>query len=172
MQAVDAGAGSGEMLLVRYGAMGEIDQFRSPDTLMAGTTVVVETARGPQLGIVIAKAKNGDADESASRPVLRVANSEDQHAAERLRLASQQAFPEWEARIQEWSVDLQLIDLEQTLDGSKQILYVLNERGPESTKLALHAAAAGFGVIEVQPVGVEGVIANTGGGGCGSCRNK
>lgn len=177
MQLVEASTGDsdptgGQVLLVRFGAMGEIGRFRSAESLASGTHVVVETARGPQLGTVIAKARNGDSDESSSPRVLRVAGEEDQQAADRLRLASQQAFPEWEARIREWSVDLQLIDLEQTLDGNKQILYVLNERGPESTKLALRAAAAGFGVIEVQPVGSDGVIANVGGGGCGSCRNK
>ncbi len=71
-------------------------------------------------------------------------------------------------RIDEWKLSLELIDLEWTLDKSKLILYVLNDRGPESTKLALQAAAAGWGTIEVQPVGPDGPISVSQGGGCGS----
>jgi hypothetical protein len=62
-----------------------------------------------------------------------------------------------------------LIDLEWTLDDAKQILYVLTSRGPDATNLALHAAAEGLGVIEVQPVAAEGLIPlPSEGGGCGS----
>ena len=46
---------------------------------------------------------------------------------------------------------MELIDLEWTLDKSKLILYVLNDRGPEATRLGLQAAAAGLGTVEVQP---------------------
>jgi hypothetical protein len=79
-------------------------------------------------------------------------------------------FPEWITRITEWELMLELIDLEWTLDRQKLILYVLNDRGPDCTKLALQAAAAGLGTIEVQPVTAEGLVtppAST--GGCGSC---
>ena len=65
-------------------------------------------------------------------------------------------------------LDLQLIDLEWTLDRTKLILYVLNERGPDCTKLALQAAAAGLGLVEVQPVDENGLVAVEPSGGCGS----
>ena len=60
-------------------------------------------------------------------------------------------------------------DLEWTLDRQKLVLYVLGGRGPDTTRLALQAAAAGLSVIEVQPVSAEGVVPlPAAGGGCGS----
>ena len=62
-------------------------------------------------------------------------------------------------------------DLEWMLDRKKLILYVLNDRGPECTKLGLQAAAAGLGTVEVQPVGADGPLPVASlGGGCG-CNN-
>ena len=59
------------------------------------------------------------------------------------------------------------MDIEQTLDGEKHILYVLSVRGAETTRLALLAAAAGLGIVSVQPVDAEGIVDGTG-SGCGS----
>ena len=86
----------------------------------------------------------------------------------RVNSSTREAFGVWEDRIRDWKIDVQLIELEWTLDRERLILYVLNERGPECTKLAIQAAAAGFGIIDVQPVGADGV-APLSGGGCGSC---
>ena len=85
----------------------------------------------------------------------------DQHAAE-------VSFPLWTTRVEKWKMQLELIDIERTLDD-RLILYVLNDRSAETTRLALLAAAGGFGVIHVQPVSAEGVVQASGGGGCGSC---
>ena len=88
--------------------------------------------------------------------VLRAAAAEDERTAARLKGECERRVPHLAGRIDEWKLRLELIDLEWTLDKSKLILYVLNERGPECTKLALQAAAAGLGIVEVQPVGPEG----------------
>jgi hypothetical protein len=93
--------------------------------------------------------------------------------AQNLFRESEEAFPLWCARISQWNLNLELIDIEWTLDHQKLILYVLCDRGPDSTKLALQAAAGGFGVIEVQPVASTGLVTipkascGSGGGGCG-----
>lgn len=165
------------VVLIRYGAMGEVARFVNQAGSPAGTVAVVRSPRGEELGTIIGPAKADDAADEADDAadengpaVLRVATSDDHEAARRSRHASEAEFVPWQERIREWNVDLELIDLERTFDG-KLILYVLNDRGPEATRLALKAAAAGFGVIEVQPVGPEGLIAATGGGGCGSCAN-
>ena len=105
--------------------------------------------------------------ESALR-IVRAASIEDEQAANRLKLDCEREFPVWHRRIDEWKVELELIDLEWTLDKSKLILYVLNDRGPECTKLALQAAAAGLGIVEVQPVGPDGPVVQSSAGGCGS----
>jgi PSP1 C-terminal conserved region len=113
--------------------------------------------------------RDGRGPAAASGEVLRIATAEDETAQRRLRNRADAEFSGWARRIAEWEIDLQLIDLEWTLDDAKLVLYVLNERGPECTKLALQAAAAGLGVIEVQPVSAEGLKPQESGGGCGSC---
>ena len=72
----------------------------------------------------------------------------------------------------DWQLQLQLIDVERTLGDDHVILYVLNDQNAETTRLALLAAAAGFGIIHVQPVTADGIVNQTSGGcgsgGCGS----
>ncbi|MFO0976393.1 MAG: hypothetical protein U0996_08345 [Planctomycetaceae bacterium] len=61
-----------------------------------------------------------------------------------------------------------MIDIERTLDR-RLILYVLNEHDPETTRLALLAAAGGHGIIHVQPVTSDGIPPEKSKGGCGDC---
>jgi len=168
-------------LLVRYGAIPEVARFANPQAiaLNRGTQVVVATHRGPELGSVLeqlrpsSEPQSGEALPDPSGEVLRLANDFDRQRAVELRHEAAGEFTGWEQRIAEWRLDLQLIDLEWTIDRSRLILYVLNDRGPECAKLALQAAAGGWGVIDVQPVSMDGLVPReTGqghGGGCGSC---
>lgn len=157
--------------LVRYGAVPEVARCQLADGAAPpsrGDRVVVETHRGPQLGEVLGDVRS-DSEHSTAFTVLRVADATDLDAAREIAQRATSEFDDWVTRVTEWQVDLQIIDLERTLDGSKLILYVLNERGPECTKLAIQAAASGFGVIEVQPVGPDGLVSQPGaGGGCGT----
>lgn len=139
-------------------------------------TVVVETDRGLQLGRVLEQLKPGfdpSKETETEFKLVRLATDQDLEEARRLSEECETAFPQWCARILQWGLNLELIDLEWTLDRSKLIFYVLCERGPDSTKLALQAAASGFGVIEVQPVSATGLVTipqsscGSGGGGCG-----
>lgn len=163
-------------ILARYGAIPEVVRCSMTDGMPAsrGETVVIRTSRGTELAevleIVHPSPEPGVAPPPATSELLRKATPADLQTAERLRRQAQTAFPRWEQRIREWGLDLQLIDLEWLLDESKVVLYVLNERGPECTKLALQAAAAGLGIIDVQPVSADGLVTQpNGGGGCGSC---
>ncbi len=166
------------LALVRYGCVPEVARFETGDVgpLQRDESIVVETPRGLELGRLLdfvkpaAPINGSDESPPATGQVRRIALKADQSKAALLRSRAEQEFAGWEQRIREWNLDLQLIDLEWTLDEAKLILYVLNERGPECTKLALQAAAAGFGVIEVQPVSLEGLKPiESAGGGCGSC---
>ena len=107
--------------------------------------------------------------------VARAATPADLQAARERTRECDESFAGWCDRIVEWDLELELVELEWTLDRQKLILYVLCDRGPDSTKLALQAAATGFGIIEVQPVSATGLVVvekesggcGTGGGGCG-----
>jgi hypothetical protein len=100
--------------------------------------------------------------------IVRLATSEDSERGRQLADECEELFADWCARIVQWNLNLELIELERTLDGEKLILYVLCERGPDSTKLALQAAASGLGIIEVQPVSASGPVQMQTGGSCGS----
>jgi cell fate regulator YaaT (PSP1 superfamily) len=173
-------SGHSSTLLVRYGAIPEVARFANPQALPLdrGTAVVVTTHRGPELGAVLEEVRPSPEPRPGSTPlpdpsgeVLRLATDADCARAADLRREAADEFAGWEQRIAEWRLDLQLIDLEWTIDRSRLILYVLNDRGPECAKLALQAAAGGWGLIDVQPVSLDGLIPrDTGhGGGCGSC---
>lgn len=165
------------VFLIRYGTVPEVARFLDTQgiALQRGDSVIVETHRGLQLGTVLERLKQTVADEETDFRIERLATNDDLTAARALAADCNEAFDTWCTRISQWELNLELIDLEWTLDRQKQILYVLCERGPDSTKLALQAAAAGLGIIEVQPVAATGLVqpeksggsCGSGGGGCG-----
>ena len=164
--------------LIRYGVVPEVARFinDSIELPTRGTYVVVQTDRGLQIGNVLERLK----PQADSAPefetefrLVRVATDEDLSIAREAVRDCEESFASWCARITQWNLNLELIDLERTLDTQKLILYVLCDRGPDSTKLALQAAAGGFGVVEVQPVSATGLVTlpqsscGSGDGGCG-----
>ena len=169
--------------LVRYGAIPEVARSVAADdvTFQRGSEVVVQTHRGLQLGTVLEEcpsrseppARGVDGDRStepeSAFEILRLASDNDRSRHVEFLATCRTDFDAWKQRIIKWHVDVELIDIEKTLDGEKTILYVLCVRGPESTKLAIQAAANGMGVVEVQPVTVEGLVSQPSAGGCGSC---
>ncbi len=160
------------LALVRHGTIAEVSRLRVADGLAIarGELVVAKTHRGIQLGTVLEVKDGAPEEDSHESGILRKATADDEQAQVELMQATHQEFMTWQDRIAQWKLDLQLVDLEWTLDRSKLILYVLNERGPECTRLALNAAASGLGIVEVQPLNSEGPLAaEGGGGGCGSC---
>ncbi len=186
----------GKMYLVRYGAIPEVARFenRQADPLPRGCRVIVQTHRGKEFGTVLEHIErrvervNGTAPPGSSTPVngnaiaaeevidvpaaaeiLRPATDRDFEGYQQLRDAAQADFEAWKARIANWHLKLELIDLEWLVERERLILYVLNTRGPDCTKLAIYAAAAGFDNILVQPVGAEGLVqVEQTGGSCGA----
>ena len=162
---------SEQVALVRYGVIPEVAKFRVPASVTPERRgkVVVETHRGLQLGDCLQLIR--DTSTELSSAVVRSATADDQQTAVRLQTQCSSEFNEWTQRISDWNIAVELLDLEYTLDGSKLILYVLNDRGPDCTRLAIQAAAAGLGIVEVQPVNRDGLVqleSQSGGGGCGS----
>ncbi|WP_437188080.1 PSP1 C-terminal domain-containing protein [Planctomicrobium sp. SH668] len=165
--------------LIRHGAIPEVVKasWEGEVPLQRGAKVVVRTHRGEGIGVVLEAVRPasepGSEEIAANSEVLRLATADDLALQAELARQSKSEFSTWDQRILGWGLDLQLIDLEWTLDRSKIVLYVLNERGPECTKLALQVAAAGLGNVEVQPVSLDGLVTlpppKKSGGGCGSC---
>ncbi|GAB4138771.1 MAG: hypothetical protein Tsb009_07200 [Planctomycetaceae bacterium] len=185
-------------LLVRYGAIPEVARFSATteEVWTRGQSVVVKTHRGTELGTVLeilggsnnssSNGINGTHHEVKTESisdligeshVLRAATSDDLLNFDNTKIDSHKDYDVWRRRIENWNLELELIDLEWTLDREMLILYVLNERGADCTKLSLLAAANGLGNILVQPVDSTGLVqmpasgggCGSGGGGCGSC---
>lgn len=159
--------------LIRYGAIPEVARFRAENLdVCRGDSVVVESHRGLQIGRAlqqVSRSEEVSPDDATGFRVLRVATETDQAELEDTQNQGRLEFDDWQQRIANWNLELELLDLEWTLDREKLILYVINGRGPDCTKLALQAAAAGLGLIEVQPVDASGLVQlETAGGGCGS----
>ena len=167
------------LLLARYGTVPQVARFSVSEALLEDLTslpgsihdasIVVQSERGTELASVLEVIHPGvnPTPKAATGSVLRTAAADDIAVALQNRREAELAFVDWLTQIGEWNLDLQLVDLETTLDH-QLILYVLNGQDAETTRLALLAAAGGRGVIQVQPVSRDGVEVKAGGGGCGS----
>ncbi|GAB5440208.1 MAG: hypothetical protein Fues2KO_05570 [Fuerstiella sp.] len=172
------------VVLVRYGRMPQVARFaveaatlqQYEGGFVRNDSVVVESERGPEAGRVLQVIREGihEANKPNTGRLLRKTTIEDEDMLLQQQQRAAAEFAEWHQRITDWQLQLQLIDLEWTLDDQNVILYVLNDQNAETTRLALLAAAAGMGIVQVQPVSAEGVIPpEPKGGGCGSggCSN-
>jgi len=163
-----------QTVLVRYGAISDVARFRvaASGPIDRGARVVIRSPRGVEVGTLLDAVVSSDPDSNGAEEfdlrVLRRSTADDEARLAELRGRAEADFAAWRRRIEEWNLKLELIDLEWMLEDDKLVLYVLNDRGPDCTKLALQAAAAGLGIIEVQPVGAEGLMTLESNGGCGS----
>lgn len=169
---IDSDSTDMTQVLVRYGAIPQVARYDlgavDATQLIRGAAVVVVTDRGEEIGELLEAVPGTLADgHDSSGSIARLASSDDQARHRMHQQEAELAYTEWHERILDWKLELELMDVERTLDGEKWILYVLNDRGAETTRLALLAAAAGLGIVSVQSVDAAG-LAENGGGGCGS----
>ncbi len=164
--------------LVRYGVVPQVARFSVSKEIQEslaprsvhGVRVVVATDRGTETGLLLELVSKAVAsnDTALTGQLLRLSNSADEDEFVVNRQKANGEFFDWQVRVSDWDLELQLIDLEWTLDGQSLILYVLNGQNAETTRLALLAAAAGLGIVHVQPVEADGIVHQPSGGGCGS----
>ncbi|QDU79175.1 hypothetical protein Pla110_08800 [Polystyrenella longa] len=161
-------------VLIRYGTISQVERctVMTAEAIPRGANVVVQTERGEELAELLQSVPEGQQaseDEAAGTLLLRIATEEEVTQARKLTEKCEEEFPLWQKRIEDWKLQLELIDLERTLDDSLLILYVLNDRGPDCTKLALRVSAEGLGNVKVQPVDADGPVAVTAAVGTGTC---
>ena len=164
--------------LVRYGLIPQVARFGLSDELKLqleagerrGLKLVVTSDRGVEVADLLEIVRKGiiTTDNPVTGEVQRIATDADlaTHAENRKR--AELEFFDWQQRVSDWQLQLQIIDVEWTLEADQVVLYVLNGQDAETTRLALLAAAAGHGIVHVQPVAASGIVQASGGGGCGS----
>ena len=134
-----------------------------------GEHVVVETSRGVELGEVIAGAREV-ADEQIVAPlkkVIRVATPEDVQRSEYNQSQEKQAFTVCQDRIAQHKLEMKLVDVEYTFDGSKIIFYFTANGRVDFRELVKDLASVFKMRIELRQIGVRDEAKML--GGLGSC---
>jgi len=167
------------VVLARYGRVPQVARFLCSDWKPErGDSIVVTTERGEELASTLLTqpqmprpGQDSGEDDDLTGEVVRKATDEDLISIAELQSLADDVYLKWQQLASEKKLQLEIIDAEYTL-SRRLVLYVLNGRGAETTRLALLAAASGYGVINVQPVSAEGIVIETEkSGGCssGSC---
>ena len=135
-----------------------------------GDYVVVETSRGMEIGI----ARGGPVDVSekefdkALRPILRVATRDDILKAKGSKEKSAEAVMICKQKIEEYNLNMKLIDAEYTLDETKLIFYFTSEERVDFRELVKDLAAQFKTRIDLRQIGVRDGTSILGGfGTCG-----
>ncbi len=136
----------------------------------AGEHIVVDTARGLELGIV-SECKHSIEDEkivSPLRKVVRIATPADIKNASELREKEKASVVTCQAKVDEHKLDMKVINAEHSFDGSKIIFYFTADGRIDFRNLVKDLASVFRTRIELRQVGVRDEAKMLGGLGiCG-----
>lgn len=159
-----------EVVGVRFKAAGKIYYF-DPDqlTLSLNTYVIVETARGLELGQVVLGLRKVAKEEVVLplKKVLRIATSEDLEKVEANQAKEEKAREICQEKIVEHELPMKLVNVEYTFDGSKIIFYFTAEGRVDFRELVKDLASVFRTRIELRQIGVRDEAKML--GGLGSC---
>lgn len=156
---------------VRFRSAGKIYYF-DPDNLEipVNTSVIVETARGVELGNVVIANRDVPEEEIVAplKKVIRLATDEDiKHHEENLQ-KEKEAFDICLQKIQEHKLDMKLIDVEYTFDNNKILFYFTADGRVDFRELVKDLASVFRTRIELRQIGVRDEAKMMGGlGVCG-----
>jgi cell fate regulator YaaT (PSP1 superfamily) len=160
-----------EIIGVRFKKVGKIYFFDPKDMkIPKGESVIVETARGLELGEVAVGNTPMDENKIVSplKKVIRVASSNDKKTFEENEKKAREAFKTCEAKILENGLDMKLVDVEYTFDNSKLLFYFTAEGRIDFRELVKDLAAIYRTRIELRQIGVRDEVKMLGGYGmCG-----
>jgi len=139
-------------------------------TIKVGQKVIVETSKG--LEIADCFKPTHPVDETAVvlplRPVVRIATSEDLRVEEICKRSEREAFSICEKKITEHGLDMKLIDVECSFDGTKTTFFFTSEGRVDFRELVKDLAGVFRNRIELRQIGVRDEAKMIGGLGiCG-----
>ncbi|NTV79413.1 MAG: stage 0 sporulation family protein [Clostridiales bacterium] len=163
---------------VRFRAAGKIYFFDPIKfNINKGDSVIVETARGVEFGIVVGEPKDVEDEKVIQplKPVLRIATQKDieQEAANKIK--EKEAFNICLEKIKKHKLEMKLIDAEYTFDNNKVLFYFTADGRIDFRELVKDLAAVFKTRIELRQIGVRDETKIRGGIGiCGRplCCNK
>ncbi len=155
---------------VRFKSVGKIYYFDPLDMeINVGDCVIVETARGIELGRVAIGIREVSEDSVVMplRPVLRMASDEDLEMEAKNKAKEKEAFDICVDRIKKHGLEMKLVEVEYTFDGSKILFYFTADGRVDFRELVKDLAAVFKTRIELRQIGVRDETKAL--GGVGSC---
>ena len=156
---------------VRFRNAGKIYYF-DPKKLpiKKGDHVIVETARGIEYGSVVADVREVTDDQVVQplKPVIRIANADDNARAQRNKEKEKEAFRICLEKIRKHKLEMKLIDTEYTFDNNKVLFYFTADGRIDFRELVKDLASVFKTRIELRQIGVRDETKIVGGVGiCG-----
>ncbi|MBQ9266870.1 MAG: stage 0 sporulation family protein [Clostridia bacterium] len=160
-----------EIIGVKFKTVGKVYFFDSNGIeVQKGKNVIVETARGIELGEVAVANRKISEDKLVAplKKTIRIATVEDEKVyAENARKA-EEALKVCEKKVAEHGLDMKLVDVEYTFDGSKLLFYFTSDGRVDFRELVKELAAIYRTRIELRQIGVRDEVKMLGGYGmCG-----
>ena len=156
---------------VHFKAAGKIYYFDPARyKIETGDHVIVETARGVEMGTVVLGPRSVE-DEEVVKPlkaVIRVATENDERIAEKNRQKEQEAFQICLDKIARHKLEMKLVEAEYTFDNNKLLFYFTADGRIDFRELVKDLAAVFRTRIELRQIGVRDETKILGGVGiCG-----
>ena len=126
-------------------------------TIPAGTDVIVETAQGPEFAHCAAGNHQvpDDAVVKPLRSVLRIATDNDKHTAAYNRSREKEAFDVCKKKIQQHKLEMKLVRVECSFDGSKILFFFTADGRVDFRELVKDLASQFHTRIELRQIGVR-----------------
>ncbi len=160
-----------EVVGIRFKEVGKIYHFDPKNILFSiGDKVIVETARGVECGTVATanSTVSDDAIVAPLKPVIRLATDADLKKLEENKEKEKAAFKTCEEKIAKHGIEMKLIDVEYTFDGSKILFYFTADGRVDFRELVKDLASVFKTRIELRQIGVRDEAKMLGGLGiCG-----
>ncbi|NIO69143.1 MAG: hypothetical protein GTN71_08935, partial [Anaerolineae bacterium] len=148
-----------EVVGVRFREAGKIYYFNPTgfEDLEVGTYVVVDTARGEDVGQVVVAPKQVADDEVVGqlKGILRRAEPWDLLQMQHFRDREEQALEKCRQKIAEHGLPMKVIKAEYNFDGSRLVFYFTAEKRVDFRKLVKELAKTFRSRIELKQVGVR-----------------
>ena len=156
---------------VRFRNTGKIYYFDPTGfEIEAGAHVIVETARGVEMGNVIFSPKEVE-DEAVVQPlksIIRIATMADESVMEQNRIKEKEAFQICLEKIAKHKLEMKLVEAEYTFDNNKLLFYFTADGRIDFRELVKDLAAVFRTRIELRQIGVRDETKILGGVGiCG-----
>ena len=156
---------------IRFRNAGKIYYFGPGDLeLKTGMHVIVETARGVEIGTVITGPREVSEESVIQplKPVIRIATEADDRQAEKNREKEKEAFRICQEKIAKHELDMKLVEAEYTFDNNKLLFYFTADGRIDFRELVKDLAAVFRTRIELRQIGVRDETKIMGGYGiCG-----